>query len=477
MSLLWTADDMIDAIGGRPVGHLPRGVTGVSIDSRTLAAGEAFFAIAGDRFDGHDFATAAMAAGAGLLVVSEAKLPALGRLSTPMIVVADVLDSLRRLAAAARRRTQARVIAVTGSVGKTTTKEMLRHVLRRSGKVHASERSFNNHWGVPLTLARMPLDSQFGVFEIGMNHAGEIRPLAKLVQPHVGIVTQIAPAHLGNFKGLEEIARAKAELFEGIAPGGHVLLNLDDPSSRLLARLARNAGVEHVVGFGTDERAAFRLVDCELHADGSIIRVGLGARETIIRISMAGRHIVQNALAVLGAAHLVGADAAQVAASLGDLEAQSGRGRRHVLAHPDGPICLIDESYNANPASMEAAIRLLGSARVEGHGRRIAVLGDMLELGSHADGLHARLAEVLEQTNIDLVLLAGQHMSALAQSMPPHITCTHRPDVNELAPILLQCVRPGDTVMIKSSNGIGFSKLVDALVNHFPAAETGSPTA
>lgn len=477
MNPLWTSSAMCEAMGGRPLGRLPDGVPGISIDSRTLQPGEAFFAIKGEKFDGHDFATAAMKAGAGLLVVSEGKLPALGRLKTPMIVVDDVLKALEKLGAAARARTSAKVIAVTGSAGKTTTKEMLRHVLRRAGKVHASDKSFNNHWGVPLTLARMPADCDYAVFEIGMNHAGEIRPLAKLVRPHIALVTLIAPAHLGHFRNLEEIARAKAEIFEGLAPGGHALLNLDDPRSRILAKLAREAGVKYIAGFGEHARATYKLVACELHPEGSIVTARIGAKDLIVRIGAPGRHIVQNALAVLGAAHLAGADVAQVAPGLGDLSAEKGRGKRHVLRHPEGPITLIDESYNANPASMRAAIELLDATPVTGEGRRIAVLGDMLELGAHSEKLHAALADVLAETKIDRVFLAGPEMKVLAERLPERFQTEYREGVDELKAVLLQSLRPGDAVMVKSSNGLGFSKLVDALVKHFPAADRGSRTA
>jgi UDP-N-acetylmuramoyl-tripeptide--D-alanyl-D-alanine ligase len=244
MSDLWTSEAMVEAMGGRPFGRLPEGVPGISIDTRTLKRGEAFFAIKGERHDGHDFATAAHVAGAGLLVVAEEKLPALGRISVPMIVVVDVLAALEKLGAAARARSDAKIIAVTGSAGKTTTKEALRHALSAVGKVHASDKSFNNHWGVPLTLARMPADCGYAIFEIGMNHPGEIRPLVKLVRPHIAIVTLIAAAHLGYFKDLAEIAHAKAEIFEGVAPGGTALINRDDAHFALLQKLARKAGVK-----------------------------------------------------------------------------------------------------------------------------------------------------------------------------------------------------------------------------------------
>ncbi|MGN6464653.1 MAG: UDP-N-acetylmuramoylalanyl-D-glutamyl-2,6-diaminopimelate--D-alanyl-D-alanine ligase [Rhizobiaceae bacterium] len=470
MSTLWTSDAMVEAMGGRPLGRLPDAVSGISIDTRTLAPGDAFFAIRGERHDGHDFATAAHVAGAGLLVVSEAKLPALGRLSVPMIVVPDVLAGLVKLGEAARARSSAKIIAVTGSVGKTTTKEALRHVLSTAGRVHASDKSFNNHWGVPLTLARMPADCDYAVFEIGMNHAGEIRPLVKLVRPHIAVVTLIAEAHLGHFKNLAEIARAKAEIFEGVVPGGAALLNRDDAHFALLQKLARAAGVKKIRGFGQDPRSDYRLESCELGAGASHITANIAGRAIEADIGAPGRHIVQNALAVLGVAHLAGVDLDKVAGALASLSAERGRGMRLRLRHPKGEFALIDESYNANPASMQAAISLLDAAEVEGNGRRIAVLGDMLELGSHSRDLHSALADVIAGTRTDLVLLAGKEMKALAESLPAGMQSQYRDSVEEIIPLVIKTVRPGDTVMVKSSNGAGFSRLVDTLVRQYPAA-------
>jgi UDP-N-acetylmuramoyl-tripeptide--D-alanyl-D-alanine ligase len=465
MSMLWTSEAMVAAMGGRPVGALPAGINGISIDSRSLKPGEAFFAIKGDALDGHDFATAAIKAGAALLVVAEGKLPALGRITTPMIVVDDVLAGLVKLAAAARDRARGKIIAVTGSAGKTTTKEALRHVLSSVGTVHASEKSFNNHWGVPLTLAKLPEDCDYAVFEIGMNHPDEIRPLVKLVRPQVAIITLIAAAHLGHFRNLEEIARAKAEIFEGIVPGGHAVLNLDDPQFKLLGKLARAAGVKNIHGFGEQAKSEYRLLKSSLAADHSTITASISGYEINARVGAPGRHMVQNALAVLGAAHLAGADLAKVADALGTLEAESGRGKRHVLGNG---ITLIDESYNANPASMKAAIDLLDATAVSGKGRRIAVLGDMLELGVHSAKLHAGLAGMIEPTRIDLVFLGGPEMAGLAAALPADKVAAHAATVDALKPILLAALKPGDAVMIKSSKGIGFSKLVDALLKQFP---------
>ncbi|GAB1582482.1 UDP-N-acetylmuramoylalanyl-D-glutamyl-2,6-diaminopimelate--D-alanyl-D-alanine ligase [Phyllobacterium phragmitis] len=475
MSWLWTSTDMVEAMGGRPVGTLPEGITGISIDTRTLKPGEAFFAIKGENFDGHDFATAAMAAGAGLIVVAEAKLPALGKLKVPMIVVDDVLEGLARLGIAARARSRAQIIAVTGSVGKTTTKEALRHVLSEVGKVHASVASFNNHWGVPLTLARMPADADYGVFEIGMNHADEIRPLVKMVRPHVAVVTLIAPAHLGHFKNLEEIAAAKAEIFEGVVPGGYALINRDDQYFGLLEQLARQAGVEHIRTFGENAGADYRAGETKLLPDCSCMTAWLAGQEVVVKIGAPGRHIVQNALAVLGAAHLTGADMAKVAMALATLQPEEGRGARHRLHHPDGVITLIDESYNANPASMRAALALLHAAQPEARGRRIAVLGDMLELGEHAPKLHRELAEPISGAGVNALFIGGPEMSVLASALPVEIQTEYRQSVEELQPLVVKAVRPGDVIMIKSSKGIGFSKIVRALMAKYPPAEPLGP--
>jgi UDP-N-acetylmuramoyl-tripeptide--D-alanyl-D-alanine ligase len=469
MSALWTTAELVAAMDGRPVGNPPAEIGGISIDTRTLRPGDAFFAIKGDKMDGHDFATAAVKAGAGVLVVAEGKLPALGRLTAPMIVVPDVLAALEKAGVAARERSSAKIVAITGSAGKTSTKDALRHALAAVGTVHASEKSLNNHWGVPLTLARMPRDCDYAIFEIGMNHAGEIRPLVGLVRPHIAIVTLIAAAHLGHFRNLEEIARAKAEIFEGVEPGGTALLNRDDAHYKALEKLARAHGVDNVMGFGENIRSNFKLLKCKLHAESSTITAKIGGQELVARIGAPGRHIVQNALAVLGACFVLGTDLAKAALALGSLSAEGGRGKRHRLRHRDGEIVLIDESYNANPASMRAAIALLDATPVQGEGRRVAVLGDMLELGSHSAKLHAGLADVVKGAKIDMVLLAGPEMKALAEALPDGIRSEYRADAEQLKPVLLKTLKPGDVVMIKSSKGIGFSKLVDALIAKYPA--------
>ncbi|MFP3544568.1 UDP-N-acetylmuramoylalanyl-D-glutamyl-2,6-diaminopimelate--D-alanyl-D-alanine ligase [Rhizobium sp. SIMBA_035] len=473
MNWLWTTEDMIAAMAGRPFGTLPQGITGISIDSRSIASGEAFFAIKGDRVDGHDYASMAMANGASLLVVSEARLAGLGRLTVPMIVVEDVLAALERLAIASRQRSRAQIIAVTGSVGKTTTKEMLRHVLSPSGKVHASVASFNNHWGVPLTLARMPLDTHFGVFEVGMNHPGEIRPLVQMIRPHVAVITTIAPAHLGNFKSIKEIATAKAEIFEGLVPGGHVVLNRDNDQYNFLERTAQALGISNIHSFGQHAKAEYRLAEFNGSDESSALWLTIDGDTLEVAIGAPGRHIAENALAALGVVTLVGADLDKAIDALATLQPEKGRGQRHKLRLGAGSLTLIDESYNANPASMRAAIALLAAAVPSGYGRRIAVLGDMLEMGEFAERVHADLASPLLAAGIEHVWLAGKDMQALRESLPDSVAVEYRETTAELKDYVLNSVEPGDVLMVKSSLGIGFGKIVAALLDKFaPFADT-----
>ena len=472
MSYLWTSDELVNAMHGRPYGSLPEGVTGISIDSRSIGKGEAFFAIKGDRVDGHDFASVASANGAALLVVSEAKLPALGRVTTPMIVVDDVLAGLERLGRAARVRSAAKVIAVTGSVGKTTTKEMLRKALESSGTVHASVASFNNHWGVPLTLARMPRDVDYGVFEIGMNHPGEIRALVSMVRPDIAIITTVAGAHLGNFRSVEEIAYAKSEILEGIEADGHAILNRDIEYFPILEKVAIENRVPHIHSFGNNARADFRLAEFNGHPTSSNLWAVIGGRTIEVTIGAPGRHIAENALAVLGAVSLAGADLDRAAEALASFTPEKGRGQRHILSLGEGKgtFTLIDESYNANPASMRAAIGLLAGTPATGEGRQIAVLGDMLEMGENSPSIHGNLAQPLRQAGIKHLWLAGRDMRLLAEAMAGSADVAYRQTAEELADYAVSHVSDGDVLVVKSSLGTGFGKITAALLNAFQPA-------
>ena len=401
MTSLWTVQDMAAAMRADRSGALPDGVTGISIDSRTVAPGDAFVALT-DARDGHDFVDAALKSGASLAIVARAKR-AMFAADAPLLLVDDVLDALRDLARAARARTHAKIIAVTGSVGKTGAKEALRLALSADGETHASAASYNNHWGVPLSLARCPANIKYAVFEIGMNHAGEITPLVALVRPHVAIVTTIEPVHLEYFGSLEKIADAKAEIFSGIVPGGAAVINRDNGQYARLAAAARAANVSRIVSFGENTEADTRLMRHSLQADSSCVHASVLGEDVTYKLGAPGKHLVLNSLAVLTAASLAGADLALAALALNQLRAPVGRGARMTLKVSGGTALLIDESYNANPASMAAAIALLGQANIGPQGRRIAVLGDMLELGDQGEALHAALAGPIDTAHSDLV--------------------------------------------------------------------------
>jgi UDP-N-acetylmuramoyl-tripeptide--D-alanyl-D-alanine ligase len=466
MSALWTLDAMAAAMRAERAGTLPADVSGISIDSRTLGKGDAFFAINGENRDGHEFVDGALKAGAGLAVVASDQR---GRFpDAPLLIVPDALEALRDLARAARARMHARVVAVTGSVGKTGTKEALRLALSADGETHASIASYNNHWGVPLSLARCPADAKYAVFEIGMNHAGEITPLTKLVRPHVAIVTGIEPVHLEYFGSLEKIADAKAEIFVGVEPGGAVVLNRDNAQYPRLAAAAKAAHIERLVSFGEQAAADARLLRVSLHADCSTVEAHILGQTVTYKLGAPGRHLVLNSLAVLAAVSLVGADLALAALALNNLKPASGRGTRTVLTVPGGNALLIDESYNANPASMRAAIALLGQASIGKRGRRVAVLGDMLELGPTAAELHRALADAIETAGIDLVFCSGPLMRALWEALPSRARGGYAETAAGLEPTVLDAIRAGDAVMVKGSLGSKMGPIVRALERQFP---------
>jgi UDP-N-acetylmuramoyl-tripeptide--D-alanyl-D-alanine ligase len=466
MSALWTLDAMTAAMDAERSGPLPADVSGISIDSRTLAKGDAFFAIQGESRDGHDFVDNALKAGAGLVVVASGQRERFAH--APLLIVPDVLEALRELARVARARTHAQVIAVTGSVGKTGTKEALRLALSANGETHASVASYNNHWGVPLSLARCPASAKYAVFEIGMNHAGEITPLTKLVRPCVAIVTSIEPVHLEYFGSLEKIADAKAEIFIGVEAGGAVVLNRDNVQYARLATAAKAAGIERIVSFGERDDADARLLRLSLHPDCSTVEAHILGQPVTYKLGAPGRHLVLNSLAVLAAISLVGADLALSALALNNLKPASGRGARTVLSVPGGNALLIDESYNANPASMQAAIALLGQAPIGKRGRRVAVLGDMLELGASGAELHRALAGAIEAAGIDLVFCSGPLMHALWEALPSRVRGGYAETAAGLEPAVLGAIRAGDAVMVKGSLGSKMGPIVRALERQFP---------
>jgi UDP-N-acetylmuramoyl-tripeptide--D-alanyl-D-alanine ligase len=466
---LWSGLALVTALDAYVLGRPPAGAWGASIDSRTLEPGDLFFAIRGDNGDGHDWVRVAFEKGACAAVVEEGRVDALRGVG-PLYVVDDTLAAMRALGAAARARTKARIIAVTGSVGKTSTKEALRLALSTQGSVHASQASYNNHWGVPLTLARMPSDARFGVFEIGMNHSGEIARLVKLVRPHVAIVTTIAPVHLENLGSLEAIAEAKAEVFQGLEPAGAAILPRDAPHYELLRERAEGHAAS-IFSFGEREDADARILEFTHHEERTQISAIVLGR--VIRFSLAapGRHFAVNALAVLLAARALEVDPEAAAAGLAAFAAPKGRGRRVKLASPTGSFTLIDESYNANPTSMRAAIEVLGQTRIPVLGSRIAVLGDMLELGPQAAGLHMALADELERNEINQVFAAGPLMKGLYDAIPLRMRGGWAPNAAQLLEPLSRAVASGDVVMIKGSNGSRMGPLAAALEERFsPAA-------
>lgn len=470
MSRLWALDAMTAAMQAEGAGALPADVNGISIDSRTLVKGDAFFAIEGENRDGHDFIEGALKAGAGLAVLEREQRDRFP--GAPLLIVPDVLEALRDLARAARARMSAKVIAVTGSVGKTSTKEALRLALSAEGETHASIASYNNHWGVPLSLARCPAGAKYAVFEIGMNHAGEITPLTQLVRPHVGIITGIEPVHLEYFGSLEKIADAKAEIFSGVEPGGAVVLNRDNAQYERLATAARAAHIERIVSFGEHAAADARLIQFSLQADGSTVEARILGQTVTYKVGAPGRHLVLNSLAVLAAVSLVGADLALAALALNNLKPASGRGARTMLSVPGGKALLIDESYNANPASMRAAIALLGGAPVGKRGRRIAVLGDMLELGPAGAELHRALADTIEAAEIDLVFCSGPLMRALWEALPSRARGGYAETAAGLESTVLAAIQAGDAVMVKGSLGSRMGPIVRALERQFPEQAT-----
>ncbi|MET0840983.1 MAG: UDP-N-acetylmuramoylalanyl-D-glutamyl-2,6-diaminopimelate--D-alanyl-D-alanine ligase [Methyloceanibacter sp.] len=460
---LWTLGEIAKAAAGTTLGAAATPVSGCSIDSRSLARGDVFVAIRGPNRDGHAFVAAALEGGAACAIVDNS-FPQADELR--LLRVGDTLEALNGLGRAARARARStKIIAVTGSAGKTGTKEALRLALGPSGSVHASAKSFNNHWGVPLSLANMPKDVRFGVFELGMNHAGEIDALTRLALPHIAIITTVAPVHLGYFRSVEDIADAKAEIFRGLEARGTAVINRDSPYFQRLKdhALARGATI---VGFGEAPEADARLLDVALGPDGSNVSAEILGETIAYRLGAPGRHLVQNSLAVLAAAKLAGADLASAAGALAGLEAQAGRGRRNVIATKP-PIAIVDESYNANPASMRAALATLGLIPRGEYCRRVAVLGDMLELGPEGPGLHRELAEFIDGAGVDVVFACGELMGSLYEALPTSRRGAYAKTSEELGPKLLEAVGPGDAIMVKGSLGSRMGPLVEALKRRF----------
>jgi UDP-N-acetylmuramoyl-tripeptide--D-alanyl-D-alanine ligase len=467
---LWTTQELLAATGGVLHGQVRIALNGVSIDSRSVSAGDIFVAIKGDAMDGHDFVVKALESGAGVAMVSRVT-DAMGAAGAVLQVAEDPLRGLEKMGRAAREWSKAQIIAVTGSVGKTSTKEMLRTALSASGSTHVSAASFNNHWGVPLTLARMPRNAAYGVFEIGMNHSGEITPLVKMVRPHIAIVTIVAASHLGNFGSLDEIALAKAEIFSGLEKGGTAVINRDSDYFDLLASAAKAGGAKTIIGFGKHVNADVRLERVALHPTCCCITADVMGEKVTYKLGMPGEHMVLNSLAVLAAVKASGADLARAMLALAEAAPAKGRGVQEQLSAPGGELLLIDESYNANPTSMGAALALLGQAKLGKNGRRIAVLGDMLELGKFGVQLHADLAEIVDAHDVDVLYAAGPLMRNLWDAVPVAKRGAYAATSAELNEHLLSQLRAGDAVMVKGSLGSKMGLVVEALRKQFTAVK------
>jgi UDP-N-acetylmuramoyl-tripeptide--D-alanyl-D-alanine ligase len=465
MQPLWSWPELSAVLGTNAEGGATGSINGVSIDTRTLKAGDLFVALK-DQRDGHEFVPAAFKAGAAAALVSANYRRGAG--DGALFRVPDTLAALESVGRAARQRLkpEARIIAVTGSAGKTGTKEMLRACLARLGATHASEKSYNNHWGVPLTLARMPQGTRYGVFEIGMNHAGEIRPLTKMVRPHAAIITTVEAVHLQHFSSVAAIADAKGEIFEGLMPGGAAIIKNDNPHAGRLKAIAERLGAKPVT-FGFRASAEVCGEDLRLSDDGSDMTVVIGGKRLRVRLGIPGQHIAENALAVVAALFEIGADLELAVTALAELEPPSGRGARSLLQIGGGEALLIDESYNANPASMHAALATLGSVPRQKFSRRIAVLGDMLELGDEAPALHVGLKDAVDQADVDLIFACGPHMKGLYDALPEAKKGCYALTSPSLEATLAANLRRGDVVMVKASNGTRLGAIVTALKTRF----------
>jgi UDP-N-acetylmuramoyl-tripeptide--D-alanyl-D-alanine ligase len=453
MTPLWTSQEIAHATGGTASGDFA--VSGVAFDSREIGPGDLFIALKGESTDGHRFVPAALAAGAAGLIVS-------GSVDAPHVRVADTMRALEDLGRAARARSEAKVIGVTGSVGKTTTKETLFAAFDRGepGRVHRSVKSYNNHTGVPLSLARMPADSRFAVLEMGMNHAGEIAALTAMVRPHVAVITAIAAAHIEHLGSMEAIADAKAEIFRGLEPGGAAIIPFDSPyGDRLLAVAQKHAA--RVVTFGLEEGADARALYAIGGQNGTMVTARIGEAQLSFTIAQPGQHMVSNAMAVLAAVDAAGGDVGLAALALAELGGLKGRGERHRIRVDGGEALLIDESYNANPASMEATLAMLGAEPVSG--RRIAVLGTMRELGAESAAAHAALAGPIGAADVDRLVLVGEEMDPLARAVGDTLELTRVPNVEAAIDVVRDTIRPGDAILVKGSNALRLSALVDAL--------------
>ena len=459
-NIIWTSKEASEALGVDK--HSEWNATGVSIDSRTVEDGDLFVALTGDSGDGHEYVQTALKNGAVAAIVSkEIK----GVDASKLVVVSDTLQALQNLAIASRKRTSAKIIAITGSVGKTGTKELLQAAFCVYGQTHASVKSYNNHWGVPLSLARMHAGTDYGIFEIGMNHLGEITPLSKLVKPDISIITTVAPVHIENFEnGIDDIVIAKSEIFDGMSDGGIAILNSDHNNFDQLKKNAENKNLK-VISYGERKSADTYIKDIIEAANGSRVQANVLGEDISYSLQIAGKHIAVNALSVVTAVKSCGENLDKAISALSKQEPVQGRGKREFLdlGILNNPITLIDESYNASPTAMQAAFKVLALIDPGRGGRRIAILGDMLELGRDSNNMHADLALPLKAANVDLVYTCGKRMKNLYDNLPANQRGAHKDSSRELAQIVPDVLIPGDVVMVKGSLGSKMSLVVEAM--------------
>ena len=464
MSALWTSGEIERATGGRA--SRPFEVSGVTFDSREIEPGHLFVAMPGSVQDGHAFVASAFERGAAAAIVSQ---PVDG----PHVLVEDTFEALKALARAARERVDAKFIGVTGSVGKTSSKEALYVALNRAnrGRVHRSVKSYNNHTGVPLSLARMPRDTEFGIFEMGMNNAGEIAALTRQVRPHLALITALGPAHIENLGSEEAIADAKAEIFEGLEPDGIAIVPNATPHRDRLVKAARRHA-DRIITFGAGDADVHAVHAVRAESGGSLITAALLERELTFTMSQRGEHWISNSLGVLAAVEALGCDVAVAGLALADMGGLKGRGERHRLRLDDGDALLIDESYNANPVSVAATLKSLGAEPAAQ--RRIAVLGPMRELGSHSDEMHAGLASAVIDARVDRLILLGEETAPLELALVGKVNTDRARDVDDATELVLRMLRPGDAVLVKASNSVGLSRLVEKVESGAGAQATCS---
>lgn len=459
---LWQAEAVVLAVRGSCLHEQTWVANGISIDSRTTAPGDLFIALQGPTHDGHNHVAAAFAAGASAALV--AKQPMQVPPDAPLVFVEDTLVALQELGRAGRDRAHGTILAVTGSVGKTSTKEMLRLTLGAVGKTYANPGSFNNHWGVPIALASLPPDADYGIFEMGMNHAGELTALSALVRPHIAVITTIEAVHLEFFASTEAIADAKAEIFQGMRENGTVILNRDTPHYARLASAAKSRGIKKIMSFSTQGKADAALLDCTLTSEGSTVDAVIAGHNAHYSIGAPGMHLVQNSLAALLAAAVASGKVEECAAALPHYKPPKGRGVSQAMALPGGEsLTLIDESYNASPAAVRAVVRVLEQTVPARGGRRILVLGDMLEMGVTSPELHAGLTSTIVEAKIALVFCCGEMMRFLYDALPPPLRGAYAANSAELATLVVQAVRADDVVTIKGSKTMLMGRVTDAI--------------